>query len=89
MDELLIRDLQKIEAAYKDYYNSDDGEGWHLKEYDCDVYLVLKNGNSYNFPISDFFRIDYKQQKIFFYCENLQTPLSFSEIRRITCQCAY
>lgn len=83
MEEILRKDLEQIEIDYNNYHNSDDGEGYHLEELNREVYLLLKNGEKYFFPISQLIFIDYNRQKIFFHCKKAKSPVAFTEIKRI------
>lgn len=83
MDELLRKDLEKLEISYNNYHNCKNGEGYHLEELNYDVYLLLKNGEKYTFPISQLVLIDFDSQELFFYCKNKKGPIPFREIKRI------
>lgn len=73
--------LKIIDKAFKNYYHSDDGEGYHKEELNYEVFILLKNGKKYNFLFTDLIIIDFARQRILFRYANNSYDIHFSAIK--------
>ncbi len=83
MNEFLENDLKRIEIAFENYHNSEDGDGNLVEELNFDIYLILNNGEKFNFPLSQLYWVNYQRQVILLRANGSFHEIAFSNIKRI------